>query len=57
MIIDSHAHLNFEAFEDDLNKVIDRCNRENITVINVGTQYDTSKKAIEIAEKYDNMYC
>ena len=56
MIIDSHAHLNFEAFNDDLDEVINRCNREDITVINVGSQYDTSKRAIEIAEKYDNMY-
>ncbi len=56
MLIDSHAHLNFNAFEDDLDKVISRCNEEDIFVINVGSNYETSKKAVEIAEKNDNMY-
>lgn len=56
MLIDSHAHLNFNAFKDDLDKVIACCDKENIAVINVGSNYDTSKKAIEIAEKNNNMY-
>jgi len=56
MLIDTHAHLNFNAFKDDLDKVISRCNEEDISVINVGSNYETSKKAVEIAEKNDNMY-
>jgi len=56
MLIDSHAHLNFNAFKDDLDEVIVRCNKENVAVINVGSNYDTSKKAIEIAEKYDGIF-
>lgn len=56
MLIDSHAHLNFNAFKGDLNKVIDRCNGEDISVINVGSNYETSKRAVEIAEENDNMY-
>jgi len=56
MLIDSHAHLNFDAFKDDLEKVIERCDKEDVSVINVGSNYETSKKAIEIAEKNKNMY-
>ena len=52
MLIDTHSHLNFRAFENDLDEVIGRCFAENIWVINIGTNYSTSKKAAEIAEKY-----
>jgi len=53
MLIDTHAHLNFNAFKDDLDKVIGRCFAENVWMINVGTKYETSKRAIEIAEQYE----
>ncbi len=52
MIIDTHAHLNFSAYKSDLNEVVERCVKEKIWVVNVGSQYDTSKRAMEIAEKY-----
>ena len=52
MIIDTHAHLNFNAYSKDLDEVIKRTLAENIWVINVGSKFETSKKAIEIAEKY-----
>lgn len=52
MLIDTHSHLNFKAFKNDLDKVIKRCFRENIYLVNVGSNYDTSKKAVEIAENY-----
>jgi len=52
MLIDTHAHLNFNSFKDDLEKVIGRCLAENIWVVNVGTKYETSRRAVEIAEKY-----
>lgn len=56
MIIDSHAHLNFKAFDNDFDEVIKRSLSENIWMINVGSDYDTSKRAIEIAQKYDGVY-
>ena len=45
MLIDTHAHLNFEAFEKDREEVIKRCFQNDILVINVGTNYETSKKS------------
>lgn len=53
MLIDTHAHLNFSAFEKDLDKVVKRSFVENVQIINVGTNFETSKKAVEIAEKYE----
>jgi len=52
MLIDTHAHLNFNAFKDDADEVIRRSLNNNIWMINVGSQYETSKIAVEIAEKY-----
>lgn len=53
MIIDSHAHLNFEAFEDDWETVIKDCLDNDVNFICVGAQYDTSRRGIEIADIYD----
>ena len=52
MLIDTHAHLNFAAFDKDREGVIKRCLENNTWMINIGTNYETSKRAIEIAEKY-----
>jgi len=52
VMIDTHAHLNFNAYRNDLEEVIKRSLAENIWVINVGSNYKTSKKAVEIAGNY-----
>ena len=53
MLIDTHAHLNFNAFKEDIDTVIKRTLTNDIWVINVGSQYTTSKRAVEIAQKYE----
>jgi TatD DNase family protein len=53
---DIHAHLNFSAFDEDRAEVIKRCEEAGVAIINVGTQLETSKKAIELAEQHENMY-
>lgn len=52
-LIDTHAHVNFNAYKNDSNEVIKRSLAENIHIINVGSQYSTSKRAVEIAEGYE----
>jgi len=52
MIIDTHAHLNFNAYKDDSKEIVDKTLKNNIWMINVGSQYSTSKRAVEMAEKY-----
>ncbi len=56
MLIDTHCHIQFKAFYDDVDEVISRCKEKNMILNLVGTQADTSKKAVEWAEKYDWMY-
>ena len=50
--IDIHAHLNFAAYDADRDAVIKRALEAGTAIINVGTQLDTSRKALELAEEY-----
>lgn len=53
MLIDTHSHLNFKNFEKDYAQVIERSlNYDLKAIINVGSDFKTSKKAIEIASRY-----
>lgn len=51
--IDIHSHVNFKAFDADRDEVIKRALDNDTWVVNVGTQIDTSKKAVEIANQYE----
>jgi TatD DNase family protein len=53
MLIDTHAHINFNAYKNDFEEVIRRSLENGLWMINVGTNYETSKKAVEIAQKYE----
>ncbi|MDO8639403.1 MAG: TatD family hydrolase [bacterium] len=56
-MIDAHCHLNFKAFENDIDKTIKKAFDAGIkAIINVGTSLEASKKAIGLAEKYENLY-
>jgi TatD DNase family protein len=50
--IDIHSHVNFKAFDEDRDEVIKRALDNNTWIINIGTQIDTSKKAVELANQY-----
>lgn len=53
MLIDTHAHVNFSAFKDDADDILKKCSDNNIGVINVGSEWKTSKRAVEMAERYE----
>lgn len=53
MLIDAHAHLNFSAYKNDADEVIRRSFDNDIWMINVGSQYETSQRAVKMAEKYE----
>ncbi|MDP3043316.1 MAG: TatD family hydrolase [bacterium] len=53
MLIDTHAHVNFSAFKDDADEVIRRSLDNEIWMILVGTEYKTSKRALDYANKYE----
>jgi TatD DNase family protein len=52
MIIDTHSHVNFNAYKEDREQVVERTLADDVWMINVGTKYETSKSAIDLAEKY-----
>jgi len=52
--IDIHAHVNFADFDADRDAVIDRALKNGTAMINVGSDYDDSKTAVDLAEKYDD---
>lgn len=52
--VDIHTHVNINAFKDDWKEVVERARRASVAHINVGTQIDTSKRAVEIAEAFEN---
>ena len=53
MLFDTHAHLNLPEFDKDRDEVVKRCLDNNVWLINVGVDYETSIQAVEIAEKYN----
>ena len=56
-MIDSHAHINDDAFINDYDEVIKRAKESGISYILIpGWDIESSKKAIKIAEKYDGVY-
>lgn len=57
MLIDTHAHLEFENFKADQKRTIDRALAAGVeTIINVGTTTGASAKAIQLAQKYPFIY-
>jgi len=52
LLIDTHAHVNFNDFKDDSREVIKRALDENIWMINVGAEKKTSERAVKMAEEY-----
>jgi len=56
-LIDTHCHLTFEQLIGVLEQVLQRSIAAGVTGwITVGTDSQQNRKAIEIAEKYENMY-
>jgi TatD DNase family protein len=51
-LIDIHSHINFNAFKEDANAVIERTLKGGVWTILVGSQIDTSRRAVQYAETY-----
>ena len=51
-LIDVHTHVNFNAFKEDGDEVIRRARGAGVGMILVGSQIDTSRRALEYAGKY-----
>jgi TatD DNase family protein len=54
---DTHAHLDFPDFAADLSQVVERAAAAGIgKIITIGTDAESSAKAVQIAEKFPNVF-
>ena len=57
MLVETHAHLDYPDFAPDFDDVLRRAIDAGVTrIITIGTSVESSRRAIEIAEKYPNVY-
>lgn len=56
MIFDSHCHPQFPQYKSDREEMIKRALDEGVFMICVGTDLETSKQGIELAQKHKNMW-
>jgi len=56
-LIDTHAHLYYDQMYNNLDTVLDEATENGVTkIICIGTDLNTSKQSVEIANKYENVY-
>jgi TatD DNase family protein len=53
---DAHTHVNFAAYKDDRDETIQRAKEAGVGMNVVGTQIDTSREAVALAEQHDHIY-
>ncbi len=53
---DAHTHVNFVAYKDDRDATVLRAKEADVGMNVVGTQLDTSRAAVALAEKYDHVF-
>lgn len=57
MLFDTHAHLNAEQYNEDLEQVIERAKSEKVEkIVVVGFDRPTITRAMELIEEYDFIY-
>jgi TatD DNase family protein len=57
MLVETHAHLDYPDFAADFDDVLRRANEAGVTrIITIGTSIESSRRAVELAEKYPSIY-
>lgn len=57
MFVDTHTHLNFKEYKDDLPEVIERAKETGVAkMIIVGSDIWNSRNAVKLAGKYEGLY-
>lgn len=57
MLVDTHCHINFNTFDEDREEVIARARSAGIErLLNPGVDLDSSLAAIELADRYAEIY-
>jgi TatD DNase family protein len=57
MLIETHAHLDYPDFANDLDDVLRRANDAGVTrIVTVSTSLESSRRAIDLAEKHSAVF-
>ena len=57
MLVDSHAHLQWASFDRDREEVIGRAREVGVEyIVNIGFDVDGSRRAVELAERFEGLY-
>ncbi len=57
MLIETHAHLDYPDFANDFDDVLRRATEAGVSrIITIGTAVESSQRAVELAEKYPNVF-
>lgn len=55
--IDTHSHIQFKTFDNDRDEIIQNSLKAGVeAIVAVGTDLSSSKRAVEVAEKYRSVY-
>jgi len=58
MLVDSHCHLDFKDFEDDLDELVERAAARDVgMMLTISTHLAKFPGVLAIAERFDNIYC
>ena len=57
-LIDTHSHIYYDQYNDDLDEVINRSLDKGVDkIVCVGVDLQSSIQSLELANKYDNIFC
>ena len=57
MLVETHAHLDYPDFAKDFDDVLRRAIEAGVTrIITIGTSVESSRRAVDLAEKYPNIF-
>jgi len=57
VIIDTHTHVNMEEFDCDLEDILGRAQKKDVsTIFVIGMHGPSNRKAVDLAERYDMLY-
>ena len=54
--IDAHCHIQFEQYDDDREEIVEQMREQGIAAIVVGCDYESSQKAVALAEKHEHLF-
>ena len=56
-LIDTHAHLDFDDYNQDREEVFNRARKIGVDkIVNIGADLEGSRRAVKLAEKYGDVY-